>query len=986
MERLRAPSRTAGPQQMGSGFRAAMKRLVLLTLPLLFLPGFRYPRAGPDVGYHLQVLEMDGTGVVLELRLTDFSVKDRLHDGVTYQTIAVPGLFPLTGPGQPQLPGLGTLLGMPPAGIAQVNILETESEALDGIRLFPTPALTFPEGSTELTKAPDGPPLETFALDTALYSRDAPFPTALAEVGLTGWLRDQPVAQVRLVPFQYNPVRQRLEIYRRLRVQVLFAPTVGPQAGVPAARPDTPYEQMLQRVLLNYAALPPAAPPPRPADSLDTSFQDTRPALKIFVEEDGLYQLTYEDVQSAGFDLSGLDPRHLRLVNRGCEVAIHVNGEEDGVFNPGDWLEFYGQAPVSEFTHGNVYWLTAGDGPGLRMAERDGAPTGAGSTPTAFYTPLHLEENHEYWQMLPDGEGQDHWFWERFPSAPHTSRFSFSLRNIAAIQAEALVRVSLHGRTSVAGVHPDHHTQILLNGTLIDEAWWDGQVPFTHEITVSQRLFNEGSNTLTVRTPGDTGAGVDSLYFNGFDIGYWDTYVAENDRLYFAAPGAGAYTFVIRNWSNRAIHVYDISDPSQVSRLINGVIWADGSTYRVRVADDAPPDARYLALTAGQKRPPAGFLLDTPSNWKSPDNGADYLLITHKDFTEAVARLADYRASQRLRVATVQVTDVYDEFSGGVFDPQAIRDFLSYAYHNWRPPAPLYVLLVGDANYDYQDYLATGNENYVPTHLFESDLIGQTPTDNWFVSVSGDDPLPDMFIGRLSVRTLAQANAIVDKILAYEQNPPDGDWKQSALFVADDAEGFDTISEGLVAKLPADYTPRRIYGNAYSDPLDSTPDIIQAIDQGTLVVSFIGHGSVTGWYWDGGKRIFDNWDVPGLNNGPLYPFLVTGNCHNGLFAHPTTPYALAEEFVRAEGRGGIAAWSPTGLGYTSWHSSMAESLYEAVFGDYICRLGPATTAAKLESFARLGWHEPIEIFVLFGDPALALQTECVRAYLPLIFK
>lgn len=83
----------------------------------------------------------------------------------------------------------------------------------------------------------------------ALYSRDASFPAVLAEVGLTGRLRDQPVAQVRLYPFQYNPVRQTLKVYRRLRVQVLFVPTLGAQAEVPASRPDTPYEQVLQSSL-----------------------------------------------------------------------------------------------------------------------------------------------------------------------------------------------------------------------------------------------------------------------------------------------------------------------------------------------------------------------------------------------------------------------------------------------------------------------------------------------------------------------------------------------------------------------------------------------------------------------------------------------------------------------------------------------------------------------------------------------------------------
>jgi len=544
---------------------------------------------------------------------------------------------------------------------------------------------------------------------------------------------------------------------------------------------------------------------------------------------------------------------------------------------------------------------------------------------------------------------------------------------VAPIEADALVRVRLHGRTST-GVEPDHHTRFLLNGTLIDEAWWDGQIPFSHEITISQQLFDEGANTLTIRTPGDTGSSVDSLYVDNFEIGYWDTYVAENDQLLFTAPGTGTVTFVVGNFSQDDIHVYDISDPSRVSRLVNGVVETEGDTFRVRVEADVAPGARYLALTGSQKRAPAGLVLNAPSNWRSPANGADYLIITHQDFAAAATRLADYHTDQGLRVATVQIDDVYDEFSGGVFDPAAIRDFLSYAYHNWTPPAPLYVLLVGEANYDYQDYLDTGNPNYVPTHLFESVLIGQTPTDNWFVSVSGDDPLPDMFIGRISVWTPVQADVVVDKILAYAQDPPPGDWRQSALFVADDEAGFESISDELIARLPAWYQVQRIYATGYPPSHDPTPDIIRAIDDGMLIVNYIGHGSVTYWSsWPGGN-IFHRGDIADLHNGPRYPLLVTGNCYNGLFAHPTTRSAFAEEFVNVEGRGGIAAWSPTGLGYPSWHESLAEALYEVMFGDYMYQLGPATTAAKLQAFAQLGWRDPLEIFTLFGDPALTLQA------------
>jgi uncharacterized repeat protein (TIGR01451 family) len=148
------------------------------------------------------------------------------------------------------------------------------------------------------------------------------------------------------------------------------------------------------------------------------------------------------------------------------------------------------------------------------------------------------------------------------------------------------------------------------------------------------------------------------------------------------------------------------------------------------------------------------------------------------------------------------------------------------------------------------------------------------------------------------------------------------------------------------------------------------------------IVNYIGHGAPGSWGSWGllpdSDVIFDIFDVPLLDNDPYYPFLVTGNCRNGLFAYPTDPdskgMSFAEAFVNYEGGGGIAAWSPTGPGYASWHEEMAQQLFQALYGDSIYGLGAATTSAKIAGFAELGRSEPVEIFTLFGDPAMPLHV------------
>ena len=87
---------------------------------------------------------------------------------------------------------------------------------------------------------------------------------------------------------------------------------------------------------------------------------------------------------------------------------------------------------------------------------------------------------------------------------------------------------------------------------------------------------------------------------------------------------------------------------------------------------------------------------------------------------------------------------------------------------NWAKPAPSYVLLVGDGTYDYQDYEGFGGKNFVPTYMVHSLDFGETGCDNWFVCLDGEgDFLPDMFIGRIPVKTVAETNTVVKKILNY---------------------------------------------------------------------------------------------------------------------------------------------------------------------------------------------------------------------------
>src|SRR5262249_18521397 len=150
---------------------------------------------------------------------------------------------------------------------------------------------------------------------------------------------------------------------------------------------------------------------------------------------------------------------------------------------------------------------------------------------------------------------------------------------------------------------------------------------------------------------------------------------------------------------------------------------------------------------------PAALQMNQPSALKEAA-GADLVIITRREFFAAMAALAKAREQAELRVALVDVEDIYDEFNYGHIAPQAIRDFLSYARSNWRIK-PQYLLLAGDASYDGRNYLGYGNADMVPTKLIDTTYM-ETASDEWFTDFNNDG-IADIATGRLPVRDAAEA-------------------------------------------------------------------------------------------------------------------------------------------------------------------------------------------------------------------------------------
>ncbi len=958
-------------------------------------------------GFSAQAKGEDGVGgTELEIHVPPFAMDELTLEGERWQQITVPEHGSLGLPGWPALPERRLLVGIPPAATVQLEVIPEATELHRGLRIAPVPRQTL-----RRAVAPDELPSSSdlawdYSPDPAVYNADRFIPASPAELGDAGWLRDQRFVEVVIHPAQYNPATQELRYHRRLRIRLRFEGGI-PAAAAPAPA-EGPFEPLLRRALVNYEEARRfrqfVRPLPFPTSSEGEGLAPNASpaalgAYKVLVGRIGVYRLTYDDLRSAGLPVDALDPRTFRLLdggNGGAEVALWVAGESDGKFDPGDVILFYGRAVDTRYTGTNVYWLSYGGPPGLRWQTRGGSPTGSGSPLTQFRSSLRREENHRYWSYLPMRPGVDHWYWDYVqakPNQPASKTYPVTVSALAPGEHTATFQPLIWGATSYAA-NPDHHVRIYLNGYLIQDARWDGITELSEPVSFPQSYLIEGTNEVRIELPGDVSPNVETIALNWFRLTYFRTLDTQGRYLEFGQDQPGTWEYRVTGLTRNDPLILDLTDPLQPVRIEGAVVESAGSAFTARLEDTVTSPRAYAIATPDQFLSPAGLVADTPSDLRAPSNGADYLIISHAAFLNAIQPLADQRAAQGLRVRVVDVQDIYDEFNGGLPSAEAIRDFLAYAYSNWQAPAPAYVLLVGDGTFDMRNYMGTSEPTFIPPYLeFVDPWLGETAADNRFVTIVGDDPLPDMAIGRLPVNSPGETAVIVHKILAYENNPPTGDWNQQLLFVSDNpdsAGAFYALSDNAAAHIPSSYGINKVYyGQTHTTADAARSAIVSNINAGQLFVNYVGHSAIQFWAHE---RLFRlDVEVPSLNNGGKLPVMLPMTCYDGYFHYPGLP-ALAEGLVRRDGGGAIASWSATGLGIAHGHDYLNIGFYDAVFRDNITSLGPATVAGKLYLYNNTrSYRDLIDTYTLLGDPGLKLAlprptsvpTE-TKLYLPLI--
>lgn len=559
---------------------------------------------------------------------------------------------------------------------------------------------------------------------------------------------------------------------------------------------------------------------------------------------------------------------------------------------------------------------------------------------------VELKERLIYISSLINGETEN--FYGKVIGASPVSQ-TLILENLGqSSTGTSQLEVALQGYTQVS-----HQVKVKVNGQEVGSLSFKGQEHAVTQLTVPSTALLEGENTIVLeRAGGET----DVSLVDYLRLTYDHSYQSDGNLLRFTADASAR----LDGFANSNIRVMDISDPLRIKEVASRI---ETSTNGYAATIQAPGEGEYIAFTDEGINHPAKIERDHPSNLKSSDNAADLVVITYGDFMGSVQPLVDLRRRQGMAVAVIDVQDVYDEFGYGAHGPNAIKDFLSWAKSHWQK-SPKFVLLVGDASLDPRNYLGTGEADFVPTKLVDASSM-ETASDGWLADFNGDG-IPEMAVGRLPVRTKAEADQVVAKITGYVP----GNTQQQVLMVVDKNNAGDNFSFAqtgaeLGTLLPPSIGMNTISRADNSDDSALHSQIVNAINQGPLMVNYVGHGSVEVWT---GAPILITSDVNTLNNSNHLPVFVMMTCLNGYFPNPSRE-SLAEALLRDNANGAVAVWASSGMTEPNAQAQMNKQFYQSIFSADGATLGEAMQSAQ----ENVGNEDVRRTWIFFGDPTMRIR-------------
>nr|WP_191907020.1 type IX secretion system sortase PorU [Adhaeribacter soli] len=728
--------------------------------------------------------------------------------------------------------------------------------------------------------------------------------------------------------------------------------------------------------------------------------------FKIGVTQSGIHKIDRTTLQNIGINPQGLDPRRIQVYGNGIGMlpqanaafrhddlvqnAIMVAGENDGSFDNDDYILFYAQGPhtwelnpnkdgfqhkLNIYTDTTYYFITVGQQPGLRVnsATVSGTPT---KTITTFKERLFHESDRV--NLLTSGR---EWYGEEFNSNSLSKEFTFPISDLVPNSNVSLTS-SVLGISAVSeGLIGSRFTVNLNNVALGTQAmaghgggsYHNAGVPNVRTFTPSLNTIPYNNAELKVALNFDQmGQASTTGHLNFLEIN------ADRQLKLYSSPILGLQTnfrsleniatnafstFQVANVNGNAAEVWDVSNPTQPMR--QNVSFANGNATFIAKTDTV----REFTVFSGSGFPaPQSFGRVANQNLHSLnlDGKLDMVIVAHPKFWNQAHRLANHRMQHdRLKVAVVSPNQVYNEFSSGAQDVSAIRDLMKMVYDRRNAmntktnDSTIYLLLFGDASYDYKSKFADArlnrtqnNKNFVPvyesyeslnaTWTFSSEdyfgLLDDTE-GAWYENNFNRIELMDLGVGRIPAHTPGDADVMVSKIINYSNPDHFGKWRNRVTFVADDEDTNQHLRDseeisGTVENKYPDYNVHKIYldmfrqvpvPNGKRSP-DCAAEFDRAVEQGSLITNYMGHGGETGL---AAEQILTIGQINSWKNSANPTFMVTATCEFGRYDDPRRNSAAEFALLNPNG-GAVGLVTTTRPVYVNSNKTLNASLIKCI--------------------------------------------------------
>ncbi len=964
-----------------------MKQILLISL---FLIGIASHYAGNGV----RILSSDENRTLVEFNLEGLRVYDVAEKSFKYVTFS--GAMIPTGPetGIPQLPSANVNVGVPSETGLTINVLKAEYDTLHG-QIAPIPL-----------RKKDGFSFSSQYIKSENYYSFSP--PELVTFGEFGYIRNLPVQSILLHPVQFDPRANVIKVYKKVVFAINFAGSSG--------RNFAKVDDFLEKSVINFNKAKNWGIEREKINKINNSINLANGVwYKFEAPEEGIYKIDYNTLSSLGIDPATVDPRTIKICNHGGkaldedinsfagrpmeEIAIYVEGESDGVFNTNDYILLYGrgvdffeystlQARVARnknyFSRKNYYFITSGGEDGKRMATR----ASENFTSPILRTTSTACTFNDSDRINLDKSGRIY-VGDEFSSSVKTHTYILPMPGI-------INGTQVKYRYQIIN-HSDSQMPIIMeeSGSQIANKWLYG--PTTAWGTAGKNrstlyyTWNSQEERSVFKITVNNNDPADKVYLDYIEIEYERTLETDTDELIFFAPDmTGDIRYELSGFKNSAVTVWDITDFSEVKKITGASV--SGGEVAFESSEILRASSKYIALCTSKYKSVENIEQVENSQIASFSEGAEYVIITHKNFSDQAERLKKYRAGESdypISSAIFYIDEIYNQFSSGTVDPTAIRNFLRFAYQNWQT-APFYVLFFGDGTYDYLDVEGKDN-NFIPTYQTVESFneVSSYPTDDYYARISGNDNKLDLAHGRIMVNSPEEAEVTIDKIIEYESESDKSLWRNTITLVADDGKKTDgddgsthtTQSETLAIEyIPKYFDLHKIYLAAY--PTVNTglgrrkPDvnkaIVDAVNNGTLLLNFIGHGNPDTWTHE---YVYERTiTVPQFTNSQYF-FLTAATCDFGRYDDPVSKSGT-EEMLLLPDAGMIGGFSATRSVFSAPNAALNNEFYEQLLStrdsdDERLPVGHACLLAKY--LFSTGYSENTEKFHIFCDPYLRLN-------------